>query len=208
VLLVCAVALAGCTSSSRAVTAGPTGAPQSPSATSTLSTSPPSSPSPSPSATTNGQTAPPKKLPVTHRGEPYPQRLYAKPQPFGGTVQYPDGVALAVPSITQSVDAQQGPGGMPGKPVTTFALTFRNGSKEPIGLGNVVVTAVYGSDDTRADPVYDGVTIQDFSGTVQPGGTAQARYAFSIPTTDLTDTTIGIDFDGMHTLAIFTGAAR
>jgi len=83
-------------------------------------------------------------------------------------------------------------------------MRFTNGSSKTIPLDQVVVTVVYGPDRRLAAPVYlDGS--QDFGAIVKPGGSATANYSFSIPSGDLDDVTMYVDFDGLHGAATFHG---
>ncbi len=47
--------------------------------------------------------------------------------------------------------------------------------------------------------------VQDFAGTLKPGTTAKARYAFAVPTSSRSKVTVVVDFDGVHTSAVFRG---
>src|SRR6266700_1585350 len=80
-------------------------------------------------------------------------------------------------------------------------------SKAAINLDRVVVTVTYGTAHSQAVAIYDD-GVRDFSGTVAPAGTAQAVYAFSIATDQLTDVVMTVDFDGLHTSATLTGSAK
>jgi hypothetical protein len=137
---------------------------------------------------------------------PYTERIASTTASFRAAVHYSDGVSIAITKITQGTDTNTGAGAMPGKPVTTFTVVLSNHTSAAINLDQVVVSVVYGSPAAHAVPV-DGPTTADFSGTVAPGKQANAVYAFSIPTANLGDTTMGIDFDGKHTVAVFTGPA-
>ena len=154
---------------------------------------------------TTSPLAPPTVTPVIRDGvRPHPS-ISARPQPFDRPVTYPDGVRFAVTGIDQGRVTGQGPGVVAG-PKTTFHLRFTNGSGRAISLDQVVPTAEFGSPAHLARPVYDDRT-QDFGTTVEPGATATATYAFSIPKADLSHVTIHLDFDGRHVAATFRGSA-
>lgn len=151
--------------------------------------------------------APNTMAPVIRGGtRPHPA-LTARPEPFAKPVTYPDGLQLRVTGITQGMVTAQGPGSFPGQPTTTFSVTLTNRSKKPVTLNQVVATATYGMPARLARPVYDAAS-QDFGGTVRPGASARAVYAFSIPSGDLGRVTVIVDFDGTHTAATFRGAAK
>ncbi|MGI8867727.1 MAG: hypothetical protein ACR2F6_02450 [Mycobacteriales bacterium] len=128
-------------------------------------------------------------------------------QPFTRAVTYSDGVSLRVTGMKQAAVTGQGPGVITGEPTTTFNATLTNKGTRPINLNQVVVTAVYGSPGRLAKPVYDA-TSQDFAGTIKPGASSKAAYAFSIPTNELGHVKIAIDFDGAHAAAMFEGSAK
>jgi len=133
--------------------------------------------------------------------------ISAAPEPLNHDVTYSDGVALRIIGITQGITDGSGPGALPGRPRTQFTVSLSNGSKAAINLDRVVVTVTYGTAHSQALAIYDD-GVRDFSGMVAPAGTAQAVYAFSIATDQLTDVVMTVDFDGVHTSATFTGSAK
>lgn len=199
-LLVLGWLLSGCSGSGEE---GPGAEPTSSTGSSTGSSEQPSALS-SPSRT--DPLAPATVAPVIRDGEtPHPS-ISAQPQPFDEPVAYPDGVSLEVIAIDQGEVTDRGPGVIAG-PTTAFTIELTNGSKTPLDLNAVTVTTVYGDPARISRPVYDQRS-QDFAGKVRGGGTAEAHYVFSIPTDQLGDVTVHVDFDGRHTAAQFTGAAR
>lgn len=149
--------------------------------------------------------APTPLPPVIRDGTtPHPS-ISAQPQPFDEAVTYPDGVSLEVTSLDQGEVTDRGPGVITG-PTTAFELRFTNGGSRAIDLSTVTVTTVYGDPARTSRPVYDERS-RDFSGRVRPGATAEARYVFSIPTDQLGDVTVHVDFDGLHAAGRFTGDA-
>jgi hypothetical protein len=148
----------------------------------------------------------PTEIPPVIRGDETPQpSISADPQPFDEPIEYPDGVSLEVTEIEQGEVTDQGPG-VVGGPTTAFEVVFTNGSKKPVDLNQVVVTAVYGDPGRLAHPVYDPQS-RDFAGRVAPGEKAKARYVFSIPPAQLGNVTVHVDFDGLHAAGRFTGDA-
>ncbi|HEX3815634.1 MAG TPA: hypothetical protein VHX59_22585 [Mycobacteriales bacterium] len=137
---------------------------------------------------------------------PHPT-VKAPPEPFDKPISYTDGLSLRITGIKQGKVTAQGPGDLPGQPTTTFSVTLKNASPKPVVLNQVVVTATYGTPAQLARPVYDDTT-QDFSGTVRKGQSAKAVYVFSVPTADLGNVTVLVDFDGLHAAATFRGAAK
>ncbi len=131
----------------------------------------------------------------------------AAPVAIHQTVRYQDGVTARIVGVRQSRVTAVGPGERTGQPMTTFTVSFRNGSATPLPLERVVVEVTYGPSGDPAAPVYDG-SQTDFSSTVAPGGgTATARYSFSIPVEQLAAVTVRVRFDDRHTSAVFSGKA-
>src|SRR6185369_13728193 len=114
---------------------------------------------------------------------------------FAQRAAYSDGVALRVTSIRQGAVSGQGPGVLSGQTTSSLTVTLTNGSKQALDLNQVVVTADYGRPARTASPIYDGGA-RDFSGSVAPGKSANAVYVFAIPTSQLSDVTINVNFDG------------
>lgn len=148
------------------------------------------------------------QVPVQRPGAlPAAQRLSASPVPFDGRAVYSDGVALQVRAVTSGTSTATGAGAQPGQDVTSLTLALSNGSATSIDLTGVVVSASYGPSDTPADPVY-GEGQEDFAGTAEPGGVLSARYSFAIPSDQLDDVTVTMDFDGRHAPAVWRGELR
>ena len=200
------VLLAGCSGSSHAATQHPT------LANTSLSADPASISSPA-KASTSAARQPAPTLPavvpakVSRPGTVGKPSISAAPEPLNHDVMYSDGVVLRIIGITQGVTDGSGPGALPGRPRTQFTVSLSNRSKAAINLDRVVVTVSYGTAHSQALAIYDD-GVRDFSGTVAPAGTAQAVYAFSIATDQLTDVVMTVDFDGLHTSATFTGSAK
>jgi outer membrane murein-binding lipoprotein Lpp len=195
--------LAGCSSGSRAATQH---------ANTSLSAAAASISSPA-KASTSASRRPAPTVPavvpakVSRPGTVGKPSISAAPEPLNHDVTYSDGVAVRIIGITQGVTDGSGPGALPGRPRTQFTVSLRNRSKAAINLDRVVVTVTYGAAHSQALAIYDD-GVRDFSGTVAPAGTAQAVYAFSIATDQLTDVVMTVDFDGVHTSATFTGSAK
>lgn len=150
--------------------------------------------------------APATIRPVTRDGKrPHPT-VTAAPAPLRGVVRYGDGVTLHITGITQGRVTGKGPGVVDG-PTTTFELSLQNNGRQPLDLNSVVVTLVYGSPGRVANPVY-GAKSRDFAGTVELGRTSTALYTFMVPVSRRSRVTVHVDFDAVHTAAVFSGSAR
>lgn len=173
------------------------------------STAPTSGPTPTVSPSNIDQPA--STGPVVRNGKTPTPTVSAPPQPFtsGKRLTYSDGVTLQILSIKQGAVTPDGSKTIAG-PKTTFSLRFTNGSGKAITMNQVVVSASYGTRGLAARPVYDDNddALRDFSGTVAPGASTSAAYAFSIPTSQLSRVTLRVDFDAIHVAASFTGKAQ
>jgi hypothetical protein len=114
-------------------------------------------------------------------------------------------VSIAIDRITRAVETGQGPGTFNGRRITTFTVTLTNASDKPINVSEVVVTTRYGSPARLAAPVYDDATAGDFTGSVEPGRSASARYTFAIPADQKQSVVTVVDFDDRHVPAQFSG---
>lgn len=131
--------------------------------------------------------------------------MSTSPRKVDETVEYPDGVALSIDDIAFAEETGKGPGSFPGREFALLEMTIENGSKRELSLSTVVIT-VLDSDDQPVDPVYaDEAKVQDFSGAVGPGKSVTAKYAFAVAKKSQEKVTVVVDFDGVHTSAVFRG---
>lgn len=151
--------------------------------------------------------APAAYRPVVRSGKPARPSVAGAPGRFSAAapVRYPDGVSVVVDRVARKVEQGAGVGAFPGRRQTLLEMTIRNGSAQALDLTQVVVTTTYGARPRVASPVYDGAAVSDFTGTVPPGGTATATYAFAIPPGQAKTAVTRVDFDGTHAAATFTG---
>lgn len=125
---------------------------------------------------------------------------------FSEPVTYSDGVTLSVRKAVKDVEEGHGAGTFAGRELVVLDLEFRNGTKAAMKLDQVILTAFYGKERQLAPTVYaPNVDFSDFGGTLAAGKSAQARYAFAIPSAQLGAVTLVIDFDGAHASTVFTG---
>lgn len=131
--------------------------------------------------------------------------ISAKPATVNQPVRYGDGVSLRVRSVSFAKETSKGPGSFPGRPYALLTLVMTNKSNTALSISDVVVT-VLGHNFVPVPPVYaQEAKVQDFSGTLKPGQTASARYAFAVPPASRSMVTVVVDFDGAHTSAVFRG---
>jgi len=136
---------------------------------------------------------------------PKSQRAKAPKASFTSPAVYSDGVTLSASKFERGTVTSKGVGILTGASYVVFTLTVANRGKKPLDLAAVVPTLRYGKNANTAAPLYDDVDVHDFAGTVAPGHTEAARYAFLIPTTT-TEAVLYVDTDGTHTAAQFEGA--
>lgn len=148
-----------------------------------------------------------KYTPVKRNGKVSAPTISAPPGSFTQPIRYTDSTSLQVISIKQGLVSGKGPGVFPGQATTAVVLKLTNGSATPIDLNHVVVTATYGNPKRVAAPVYD-LSAADLMGTAAPGASVNATYKFSIPTAQLGDVVMIVDFDGLHVPAMFAGSPR
>lgn len=146
-------------------------------------------------------------IPKARRGSSAPTpTVKASTARVRGTVTYPDGVKLKVVSVTRGVEKGQGPGAFPGRTFVVLGLELVNGSKTSINLDRVVVTALAGKPAAVVPQTYAATAdVRDFAGTVKPGASARAAYAFAMDPGPQDTVRVVVDFDGAHTSATFTG---
>jgi len=177
-------------------------------------TSSSAAPTPQPTADA-GATAEPGTTPVTTPDQPVAKverpgssgtpTVSAKPADTSASVTYDDKVALRIDEVSFAKETSQGPGAFTDREYARLTITFDNGSSAPIDLGTSVLTMLDAS-GAPVTPVYAAeAEVSDFSGTVAPGTSTTATYAFALPANARGQVTLVIDFDGAHTSAVFRG---
>ena len=126
---------------------------------------------------------------------------------FSAPVAYGDNVTVAVTKATKQVEVGNGPGVFAGREFVVFDVELHNGTAQPIDLNSVMVTTYYGGTNQLAAPVYTpSAQTADFGGVVAPGDKASARFGFAVPSSELGNVTMVVDFDSAHSSATFTGS--
>jgi hypothetical protein len=203
-LALAATSLSGCggTGQASAATAGKSQA-------TTSSSTPTETPE---TETTPTTVAPPlpqpiKSVPKVKRaGQPNTPSVTAPGAKFSAPVTYPDGVTLTITKAEKGVETGHGPGVMAGREYVRFTVKLTNGSAKALNLNEVVVTTTYGASKQLAAPVYtQSAGTADFFGTIKPGASTTAKYAFAVPVKDLGRVAMVVDFDGLHTSATYSG---
>lgn len=206
-LAVAVLVLAGCTATDPASSAS-TG--EAPAATATpgdpgssessgKSSSTTESPSGSPSASESIPPQPSGSLaPV-----PTKSRKTLDPTPPGETATTKGGVDVALTSW-KPVKIKAGAPGEIGGPGVALDLLVTNNSDEPVVVKNVVVDLSYGKDRTPALRS-DRSPTKPFSGTLEPGESAKAKYAFRIDKADRKDVVVLVGLNTDIPVVVFEG---
>ncbi|GGT93909.1 DUF4190 domain-containing protein [Streptomyces violascens] len=104
-----------------------------------------------------------------------------KPQPFGATHAYPDGVKVTVSKPAPYTPDASASGHRKGNRALRFTVTIVNDSAESIDITSAVPT-LRGSDGIEAEAIYDDEHATSmFAGALEPGGRATGKFAFSVP---------------------------
>lgn len=120
-------------------------------------------------------------------------------------MEYSDGVVLRILDIEFGEETEEGPGRFPGRPYALLSLEIDNGGRSPINMNTTIVT-VLDAEGQQVPPVYvEDEEVADFSGEVKPGAKSKARYGFAVPVASRSQVTVVVDFDGIHTSAVFRG---
>jgi hypothetical protein len=122
-------------------------------------------------------------------------------------VTYPDKITVAISDIRYVKNRAEGPGELTGRNLTIFTLRFTNGSAQALDLNKVRVVARYGKARTQASPT-SYANINDFYGTVAPGKSRSASYAFELPTEGYGSVVLGVAFDEKRKTAVFAGSLQ
>lgn len=145
-----------------------------------------------------GQTEPGVAPPASDR--PKPVRVpIEEPAELGG------GVAVDIVRIEAVEGEARGPGETSG-PALRFTVRVVNDSDEPLSLRAAVLTAYYGAEDTPAGDL-SGPGVRMLKGELAPGGTAQGRYVFAVPTDERDRVRVDFSVGAERPRAVFVGSA-
>jgi hypothetical protein len=148
---------------------------------------------PPPTPTPTGPTADVDELPPA-----LPEVALDAPAPVG------NGVVATLPSIESIEGTAVGPGNIAG-PALRVTVRIENGTDEPIWLDGVAVNMYYGEERSPASPL-DDPSRRPFTGQVEPGGSGEGVYVFSVPTEVRDLVTIEVGYQAGAPLLLFTGA--
>jgi hypothetical protein len=129
---------------------------------------------------------------------------------FGDTWTYKDGIKLSIVSVKRSTLSPTGCCGKKGSPMAIFQFKLNNGTSKIFDATLFTVNVTYGASGKTAEQVFDsGRHVGDgFAQKLLPGRVAVADYAFSIPTSGMSDVVVQVDPDFNHDSAFFQDAVR
>ncbi len=127
-----------------------------------------------------------------------------KAVPLHATADFGTGLTVRITRITPIAGRATAPGEVDG-PALRIALAARNSSKHPVSLDGSVVFVSYGPDRTPATELSSGE--QRFGGSVAPGGTRSATYAFTVPKDQRGDVRVEVSYTGRAPTVALQGRA-
>ncbi|SNS68201.1 hypothetical protein SAMN04488107_3394 [Geodermatophilus saharensis] len=116
-----------------------------------------------------------------------------------------DGVTATVSSIEAVDGVGAGRGNVSG-PALRVTVRITNGTPAAVDLGGVAVDLTHGGDAVPASPL-DDPSQAPFSGSVEPGATAQGVYVFRVPPDDRDPVTVSVGYRAGAPFMVFTGSA-
>jgi hypothetical protein len=178
----------GSAAGSAAPTSAPATAPATAPGTETVAPLPPT---PTPTGPTEDVDEPPAALPEV---------------PLDAPAAVGNGIVATVASIESFEGTADGPGNIAG-PALRITVRIENGTAEDVSLDGVAVNLYTGDDRAPASPLEDP-SRAPFTGTVEPGATAEAVYVFSVATDTRDVVTLEVGYQAGAPLLLFTGSAR
>jgi hypothetical protein len=100
---------------------------------------------------------------------------------FGATYTYSDHLAVTVSKVAAYTPSQYAAGTHAGDDAIILTVKIRNGTKKAFDTSLVSVNVKAGTDGAAADQIFDERSGEGFRGTIVPGSTASAKFAFDIP---------------------------
>lgn len=116
-----------------------------------------------------------------------------------------DGITATVASVEAIDGTGQGRGNVSG-PALRVTVRITNGTDDTADLGGVAVDLTHGSGAVPASPL-DDPSQAPFSGSLEPGDTAEGVYVFSVPQDDRDTVTVSVGHRAGAPFMVFTGSA-
>lgn len=202
-LALLAVLLSGCTASDPAANDSTASAPAATASPGAPDSSASTAASGSPSGSGSGTESIPPQPSGSLAPVPTKSRKTLEPTPPGETATTKGGVDVAL-TAWKPAKIKAGAPGEIGGPGVALDLRVTNNSKDPVELKNVVVDLSYGPDRNPALRS-DRSPTKPFSGTLDPGESAKARYAFRIDKADRKDVVVLVGLNTDIPVVVFEG---
>jgi hypothetical protein len=115
-----------------------------------------------------------------------------------------DEVGVSLVAIEEIQGRATGPGDVAG-PALRVTVRLDNGTADPLDLAAASVQVTYGPDATPASPL-DDPSAAPFSGTLEPGASADGVYVVRVPVDARDSVTVSVGYRPGAPFAVFTGA--
>lgn len=115
-----------------------------------------------------------------------------------------DGVTGSLVSVEAIDGSGVGRGNVAG-PALRVTVKLTNGTDEAVGLDGVAVELTHGTDAVPASPLEDP-SRSPFSGTLEPGASAEGVYVFRVPADDRSVVSVAVGYRAGAPFMVFTGA--
>jgi hypothetical protein len=116
-----------------------------------------------------------------------------------------NGIVATLPAIEAIEGTATGPGNIAG-PALRVTVRIENGTEQAVSLDGVAVNLSHGPVRDPAPPLEDP-SQAPFNGMVEPGGTSEGVYVFSVPTHVRDLVTVEVGYQAGAPLLLFTGPA-
>lgn len=120
---------------------------------------------------------------------------------------YRDGVSVKVSAIGNGTVKSEGPGYFTGAPYRVYEVRISNGTDKVLDISSVLAYLVLGKNQLVALPLYGEVEAYDFTGTIEAGKQASARYAFIVAEAGA-PAKLQVDLDNLHAPGLFAVKAE
>ncbi|NBE55246.1 DUF4352 domain-containing protein [Streptomyces boluensis] len=121
---------------------------------------------------------------------------------WGETLEWDDGLAVTASQPVRFTPSDTSIGHDPGNQAVKWKIKVHNGTDEPFKAILMTVNVKSGADGETCEQIFDGKLGGGITGTVSPGSSGTAEFAFDVPSDQLNtvdlEVTPGLDYDGMH----------
>ncbi|MGY1615768.1 hypothetical protein ACI797_03405 [Geodermatophilus sp. SYSU D00691] len=127
-----------------------------------------------------------------------PEVALDSPAPVG------NGVVATLTAVEAIEGTANGPGNIAG-PAVRVTVRIENGTTQPIAVAGAAVNMYYGADRTPASPLDDPSQRPFGLDMVEPGGTADGVYVFTVPADQRDLVTVEVGYEAGAPLLVFSG---